>query len=74
MDARSDTDLDADAETAYVAYDDGEVVDLDDGIMRWRRPLSVAGVPAIPTALTVVGPGRLLIGTSDGRILDCWAG
>lgn len=73
---RKATDLDADAETAYVAYDDGEIValDLHDGTVRWRRQLTVAGVPAIPTALTVAGPGRLLIGTSDGRILDCSAG
>lgn len=73
---RKATDLDADAETAYVAYGDGEIVALDlyDGTVRWRRQLTVAAVPAIPTALTVAGPGRLLIGTSDGRILDCSAG
>ncbi|MFI5490702.1 PQQ-binding-like beta-propeller repeat protein [Micromonospora echinaurantiaca] len=61
---------------AYVAYDDGEIValDLHDGTVRWRRQLTVAGVPAVPTALTVAGPGRLLIGTSDGRILDCSSG
>lgn len=73
---RKATDLDAEAEPAYVAYDDGEIValDLHDGTVRWRRQLTVAGVPAIPTALTVAGPGRLLLGTSDGRILDCSAG
>lgn len=73
---RKATDLDADAATAYVAYDDGEIValDLHGGTVRWRRQLIVAGVPAIPTALTVAGPQRLLIGTSDGRILDCSAG
>jgi hypothetical protein len=73
---RKATDLDADAEAAYVAYDDAEIValDLHDGTVRWRRQLTVAGVPAIPTALTAAGPGRLLIGTADGRILDCSAG
>ncbi|GHJ47339.1 hypothetical protein Cs7R123_46810 [Catellatospora sp. TT07R-123] len=73
---RKATDLDADANTAYVAYEDGEIValDLHDGAVRWREQLAVAGVPAIPTALTVAGPGRLLVGTSDGRILDCSVG
>ncbi|GID93807.1 PQQ-binding-like beta-propeller repeat protein [Amorphoplanes digitatis] len=72
---RTATDLDADAQTAYVAYDDGEIValDLQDGTVRRRRHLTVAAVQAIPTALTVVGPDALLIGTSDGRILKCSA-
>ncbi|WP_329108697.1 hypothetical protein OG792_08605 [Micromonospora sp. NBC_01699] len=70
---RAATDLDADAETVYITYGDGEIVALhpDDGTVRWRGHLTIAAVPAIPTALTVAGPGRLLIGTSDGRILDC---
>ncbi|MFG3497662.1 PQQ-binding-like beta-propeller repeat protein [Streptomyces sp. NPDC047928] len=70
------TDLDCDTETAYVAYDDGEVVALDlrDGTVRWRRPLTVAGVLVVPVALTVAGPKRLLIGTDDGRLLDCSTG
>lgn len=70
---RAATDLDTDTETAYVTYDDGEIValHLNDGTVRWRGHLTVAAVPAIATALTVAGPGRLLIGTSDGRILDC---
>ncbi|MEV0266261.1 hypothetical protein AB0I49_33640 [Streptomyces sp. NPDC050617] len=67
------TDLDCDTETAYVTYKDGEVVALalHDGSVRWRRHLTVAGVPVMPTALTVPEPGRLLIGTADGRLLDC---
>ncbi|MFD7873603.1 hypothetical protein ACFV5G_05650 [Streptomyces sp. NPDC059766] len=70
---RKATGLDCDAETIYVAYDDGEIVGLNphDGTVRWRRHLAVGAVPAVPTALTVAEPGRLLIGTSDGRILDC---
>ncbi|MFE7115097.1 hypothetical protein ACFU99_06690 [Streptomyces sp. NPDC057654] len=73
---RRATDLDCDTETAYVTYNDGEVValGLHDGGVRWRRHLTVAGVPAVPTALTVPEPGRLLIGTSDGRLLDCSTG
>nr|WP_168506069.1 PQQ-binding-like beta-propeller repeat protein [Streptomyces sp. S1D4-11]QIY94020.1 PQQ-binding-like beta-propeller repeat protein [Streptomyces sp. S1D4-11] len=70
---RKATDLDCDAETIYVTYDDGEIVGLDlhDGTVRWRRHLVVAAVPAVATALTLTEPGRLLIGTSDGRLLDC---
>jgi outer membrane protein assembly factor BamB len=67
------TDLDTAAGTAYVAYRDGELLalDLHDGSLRWRHRLTLAGVPVIPTALTATAPGRLLIGTADGRILDC---
>lgn len=56
---RKASDLDADAETAYVAYDDGEIValDLSAGTVRWRRHLTIADVPAVPTALTVTGLG-----------------
>ncbi|MER7751362.1 hypothetical protein [Kitasatospora sp. NPDC097643] len=69
----TDLDTDPDTGTAYIAYQDGEIValDLHGGTPRWRGPLTVAGIPAVPTALTVPAPGRLLIGTSDGRILDC---
>ncbi|GAA1017480.1 hypothetical protein Aple_032330 [Acrocarpospora pleiomorpha] len=72
---RPATALDADSHTAYVAYDDGEIVSLDlhDGRVRSRGHLTVGAVTVFPTALTVTGPGRLLIGTSDGRILDCSA-
>jgi hypothetical protein len=65
----SAVDLDADADTAYVASRDGEIlaVDLQDGSVRQRWRLR--GI--FPTALTVTGAGRLLVGTSDGRALDC---
>ncbi|MGW2183483.1 hypothetical protein ACWCXX_36775 [Streptomyces sp. NPDC001732] len=70
---RKATDLDHDMETLYVTYDDGEIVGLGlrDGNVRWRRHLTVAGVPVVATALTVAEPGRLLIGTTDGRLLNC---
>jgi len=63
------TDLDTDTCTAYVAYQDGEIValDLQGGSVRWRQRLQ--GV--FPTALTAVGVDRLLVGTSDGRVLTC---
>ncbi|MEV6847513.1 hypothetical protein [Actinoplanes sp. NPDC051411] len=69
---RPATDLDAGCGTVFVGYDDGEIValGLGDGTVSWRRGLVVAGIPAVPTALTVTGHGRLLVGTSDGRILD----
>lgn len=72
---REATVLDADAATVYVGYDDGEVValDLGDGTVRWREHLKVGAVSAVPTALTVTATGRFLIGTSDGRILECSA-
>ncbi|GAA4972118.1 PQQ-binding-like beta-propeller repeat protein [Actinoplanes utahensis] len=63
------TDLDTDTATAYVAYQDGDILalDLQDGSVRWRQRRQ--GV--FPTALTAVGGDRLLVGTSDGRILTC---
>ncbi|MER5485937.1 hypothetical protein ABT024_22355 [Streptomyces sp. NPDC002812] len=72
---RKATTLDADAATVYIGYDDGEVValDLGDGTVRWRQHLTVGAVSAVPTALTVTATGRFLIGTSDGRILECSA-
>ncbi|MGW7381003.1 PQQ-binding-like beta-propeller repeat protein [Streptomyces sp. NPDC054794] len=70
---RKATDLDHDTKTVYVTYDDGEIVGLDlrDGSVRWRRHLTVGAVPVVASALTVAEPGRLLIGTTDGRLLDC---
>lgn len=63
------SDLDASDDTAYAAYPNGEIVALDlrDGSVRWRHRLG----GFFPTALTVTAPDQLLIGTSDGRILDC---
>ncbi|SFD42930.1 hypothetical protein [Streptomyces aidingensis] len=72
---RQATALDADPDTISISisYDDGEIVALAlaDGSVSWRQYLTVGEVPAIPTALTITQPGRLLIGTSDGRILLC---
>lgn len=67
------TALDADATTALIAYDDGEIValSLDGGTVLWRHRLTLGNVSLIPTALTVTQAGRLLIGTLEGRILLC---
>ncbi|MFB7469510.1 hypothetical protein [Kitasatospora sp. NPDC056184] len=69
----TDLDLDLDGDTVYLAYRNGDLVTLDlhDGTLRRRHRLTVAGVPAVPTALTLTAPGRLLVGTSDGRVLEC---
>ncbi|MEV7189008.1 hypothetical protein [Kitasatospora sp. NPDC093102] len=57
------TDLGTEADTVCLAYRDGEILALDirDDTLRWRHRLTVAGVPAVPTALTATGPGRLLV-------------
>jgi hypothetical protein len=70
---RPATAMDADADHVYIGYDDGEIVvlDLRDGSVRHRERLTVGAVIAVPTALTVTASARLLVGTSDGRILDC---
>ncbi|MEU1432232.1 hypothetical protein ABZ412_34720 [Nocardia sp. NPDC005746] len=67
------TALDGDEDTVYVAFNSGELVAIhtSDGTVRWRQHLEVDGQPAVPLSLTVTGPGHLLIGTVDGRILDC---
>jgi hypothetical protein len=70
---RPATAMDADADHAYIGYDDGEIIvlGLRDGSVRHRARLTAGAVTAIPTALTVTAPAQLLVGTSDGRILDC---
>ncbi|MER7047130.1 hypothetical protein [Streptomyces jumonjinensis] len=70
------TALDTAADAVYVAYDSGEIVvlGLGDGAVRGRQHLTVGAVSAVPTALTVAGPGRLVIGTGDGRVLLCSIG
>lgn len=67
------TALDGDEDTVYVAFNSGELVALrtSDGTVLWRQGLEVGGQPVAPLSLTLTGPGRLLIGTVDGRILDC---
>lgn len=70
------TALDGDEDTVYVAFNTGELVALDasDGTVHWRRHLKVGGQCVVPLSLELTDPGRLLIGTVDGRILDCSVG
>ncbi|MFD7445062.1 hypothetical protein [Streptomyces sp. NPDC059909] len=67
------TALDGDDETVFAAHRSGRIVAIDasNGSPRWERDLHVAGLPVVPLSLTVPRAGRLLIGTVDGRILDC---
>ncbi|MGC0422679.1 hypothetical protein [Embleya sp. AB8] len=66
-------DLDADTNTLYAAFNSGELVALDaaDGSVQWRTHLRLGGILAEPLAMSIPAPGRLLIGTTDGRILVC---
>ncbi|WP_431966984.1 PQQ-binding-like beta-propeller repeat protein [Actinacidiphila sp. bgisy160] len=67
------TALDADEDTVYAAHRSGEVVGLDPrtGSPRLRHRLRVGGQVVVPLSLAAAGAGRLLVGTVDGRILDC---
>ncbi|GAA4878286.1 hypothetical protein [Kitasatospora terrestris] len=62
----------ADPEHVYAGIADGELVVLDrhDGSVRHRGRLTVDGLPVVPLSLAAPGGGRLLVGTTDGRILD----
>ncbi|MER6256301.1 hypothetical protein ABT224_33620 [Streptomyces sp. NPDC001584] len=66
-------DIDPSTDTVFVALRGGELIALDaaTGALRARGHVHVRGVPVIPTALTVTGPGRLLLGTGDARVLAC---
>ncbi|WP_435234104.1 PQQ-binding-like beta-propeller repeat protein [Streptomyces sp. bgisy092] len=68
------TALDADEDTVYVAYNSGAFTALDaaDGSVRWHTGLEVNGAPTTALSLTVAPQGHLLIGTVEGRILECW--
>ncbi|MET8908519.1 hypothetical protein [Micromonospora sp. NPDC004551] len=67
------TALDVDHDLVYVAFNSGELVVLDahDGTVRLRQELRLGGHCVVPLSLTRLAPGRLAIGTLDGRILDC---
>lgn len=70
---RGITALDGDAGTVYVAFNSGELIALnaEDGSVRWRHRLKIDGLSVAPLSLELTASDRLLIGTVDGRILDC---
>ncbi|MFE2234211.1 PQQ-binding-like beta-propeller repeat protein [Streptomyces sp. NPDC059442] len=67
------TALDTDGDTVYVADNSGALTALDaaDGSVRWNTELEVEGAPTTALSLAVAPQGHLLIGTVDGRILEC---
>ncbi|MEU6540625.1 PQQ-binding-like beta-propeller repeat protein [Streptomyces sp. NPDC047000] len=67
------TALDTDGDTVYVACNSGALtaLDVNDGSVRWHTELKVDGVPTTALSLAVAPRGHLLIGTVDGRILEC---
>lgn len=67
------TALDVADDTVYAAFTSGTVLALDavTGVMRWSQSLHVGAVPAVALSLAAPAPGRLVLGTADGRILDC---
>jgi hypothetical protein len=67
------TALDADTDTVYVAYNSGALTALDagSGSVRWHTELEVGGAPTTALSLAVASQGHLLVGTVDGRILEC---
>ncbi|MEU7675222.1 hypothetical protein AB0C42_10470 [Micromonospora taraxaci] len=68
---REVTALDADGTFVYVVFTSGEMVVLraEDGAVHVRQDLRIAGHPVVPLSLARVGPGRLAVGTLDGRML-----
>ncbi|AEV85152.1 hypothetical protein ACWT_4128 [Actinoplanes sp. SE50] len=67
------TALDADGDFVYVTFNSGELVILRavDGAVQVRQQLQVNGYRVIPLSLARVGANRLVVGTLDGRVLDC---
>jgi hypothetical protein len=67
------TGVDTDGDDIYVAFNSGELVVLHaaDGAVRARHEVRIDDHKVIPLSLAVVGLGRVVIGTWDGRILAC---
>jgi hypothetical protein len=67
------TALDVDGDFVYIAFNSGELVILSavDGAVKVRQQLRVNGCRIFPLSLARVGANRLVIGTLDGRVLDC---
>ncbi|MEU8379693.1 hypothetical protein [Streptosporangium sp. NPDC048865] len=67
------TSLDVAGDTVYAAFTSGTVVALDavTGAVRWSHRLHVGTVPVVALSLAAPSSSHLVLGTTDGRILDC---
>lgn len=67
------TALETDGDTVYAACNSGALTALDAGVgtVRWHTDLAVDGAPTAALSLAVTPRGRLLVGTVDGRVLEC---
>ncbi|MGA6174755.1 PQQ-binding-like beta-propeller repeat protein [Streptomyces sp. NPDC012600] len=67
------TALDTDGDTVFVACNSGTLtgLDADTGSVRWHTELEVDGAPTAALSLAVAPQGHVLIGTVDGRVLEC---
>jgi hypothetical protein len=68
------TDLDADRDYVDVMFNSGELVVLraTDGAVHARLRVSVDSRDVIPLSLALAGHGRVVIGSLDGSVLDCF--
>jgi outer membrane protein assembly factor BamB len=66
-------EVDAGGSVLYVALKSGTLlgVAVDTAEPQWRQELSINGQPTVELSLASAEPGRLLIGTVDGRVLGC---
>ncbi|GAA3439032.1 PQQ-binding-like beta-propeller repeat protein [Kutzneria kofuensis] len=66
-------EIDAGGSILYIALNSGRLlgIDVHTGSVLWQQELSIHGQPTVGLSLASAEPGRLLIGTVDGRILDC---
>jgi hypothetical protein len=64
------TDLHIDRSILYVALNSGALlgIDITTGSLSWQQDFDRS---TVALSLAVAEPGRLLVGTADGRILDC---
>ncbi|MGW4488016.1 hypothetical protein ACWEOE_29735 [Amycolatopsis sp. NPDC004368] len=65
--------VDAADAVVHLSLANGLLVALDarTGGLLWTEPLVVAGIPSTALALALAGPGRLLVGTAEGRVAEC---
>lgn len=65
------TAFQVDGSLLYVTLNSGALLGVGAGAVLWQQNLSIHGQPTVGSSLASADAGRLLIGTVDGRILDC---